>query len=215
MSSPARFPVETTSLNLTKDIKTKNVTYNTETIEYVYNPISKKHMKRDSSAISNLISKNIISYSGQLLVTKEELDDFIRTANIKKAISTNRIDDAIDLYLPKMNMVSLYLLMKKCEEQIKSPQREDDYNTLLQNTSNTLSLTEEITKMRISSSNNNKNNQSTRPREKELVDNASHLIQTPRQQSSQPQLQSQQLHQTQQHNNMNNRQSPPNTIKSS
>jgi predicted nucleotidyltransferase component of viral defense system len=60
--------------------------------------------------------------------------------------------DGIAAYMQNMKMREIYDLMKLCEEEIRSPKRENDYQELLRDQKRNGDITKEITQMRNESS---------------------------------------------------------------
>ena len=95
-------------------------------VELIFNPITKKMMKKDSPTIQGLIEKRIIDNEGNILLTKEEMEEHIALIVAKRHIASNRIFDAFLGYLPTMKIEEVLLMIEACKDNLKSNSRVDD-----------------------------------------------------------------------------------------
>ena len=101
-----------------------------EIIPYVLNPITKKMMKRDSPTIQKFIASKVIDEEGNVLITKEEIEEMINSAQAKLLIRQNRIFDGVEKSIHNIPLHEVFLMMELCQQEIKSPTRDKDFEEL-------------------------------------------------------------------------------------
>lgn len=146
MNQSRLIPITTMDSSITKEMKIKHEEI--KEVEYIFHPITKKYMKSDSPSIRSLIEKGIISNKGLLLVTQDELDEATTLHVAKKHIAANRFYDGVDAYMPRMRLLEVYHLMKRCEEELKSDKRGEDFKKLTREADTMMKEVEIIKKMR-------------------------------------------------------------------
>jgi hypothetical protein len=125
---------------------------NASSTDMIKNPLTGKFMPKDSSSIKTLITRKVLNNEGKIIMSDEELRKLKTMIDVKKCVTSNRMFDGIAAYMQNMKMREIYDLMKLCEEEIRSPKRENDYQELLRDQKRNGDITKEITQMRNESS---------------------------------------------------------------
>ena len=100
--------------------------------ELIYNPISQKMIPLNGNVHKTLQKKGILNSKGEVIITQKDLNEQLSIFAMKKYIRENRIYDAVTERLPYMRIVELYRLMKLCEEEIKKPERVNEFTKVME-----------------------------------------------------------------------------------